>query len=175
MRVSSNEARAKVKITSGVFFNEACVAGKIFVDCNNNRIQDPGEPGIPGVRFYLQDGTYMISDVEGKYSMCGLPARTGAIKADATTLPDGAELVTSSNRNALDGNSLFLDLKFGELHRADFIEGSCSVKVLDQVNVRRGKNVIVSPVVEKKSEGRLIFDSKAPKSCQVGQCQGAQK
>ena len=159
LSVSSNEARARVRITSGVFFQEACVLGKIFVDCNNNRIQDPEEPGIPGVRLYLHDGTYMISDTEGKYSYCGLPARTGAMKVDPTTLPLGAQLVTSSNRNALDANSLFLDLRFGELHRADFIEGSCSPGVLEQVKARRAKGNVVAPAVEKKPQPRLIFDS----------------
>jgi uncharacterized repeat protein (TIGR01451 family) len=181
--VTSNEARAQVKITSGVFFEEACFAGKIFVDCNNNRIQDPEELGIPGVRFYLHDGTYLISDVEGKYSYCGLPARTAVIKADSTTLPLGSQLVTSSNRNALDANSLFLDLQMGELHRADFIEGSCGPGVVEQVKARRAKGSVVSPTVEKKPQPKLIFESggsirkEVPKerddvmrSCPAGQC-----
>ena len=181
--VSSNEARARVKITSGVFFEESCVVGKIFVDCNNNRIQDPEELGIPGVRFYLHDGTYLISDVEGKYSYCGLPARTGVIKADSTTLPLGSQLVTSSNRNALDANSLFLDLQKGELHRADFIEGSCGPNVLEQVKARRAKGSVAAPIVEKKPQPKLIFESggsirkSIPKerddvmrSCPAGQC-----
>jgi len=157
--VSSNEARARVRITGGVFFQEACVLGKIFVDCNNNRVQDAGEPGIPGVRFYLHDGTYLVSDPEGRYSYCGLPARTGAMKVDPTTLPSGAQLVTSSNRNALDANSLFLDLRFGELHRADFIEGSCSPGVLEQVKARRARGGVVAPALERKPQPRLIFDS----------------
>ncbi|MBL8376541.1 MAG: DUF11 domain-containing protein [Burkholderiales bacterium] len=157
--VSSNEARARVRITSGVFFQEACVLGKIFVDCNNNRIQDPEELGIPGVRMYLHDGTYLISDSEGKYSYCGLPARTGAMRVDPTTLPLGSQLVTSSNRNALDAGSLFLDLRIGELHRADFVEGSCSPGVVEQVKARRAKGNVVAPIQEKKPQPRLIFDS----------------
>jgi uncharacterized repeat protein (TIGR01451 family) len=159
LSVSSNEARARVKITGGVFFQEACVLGKIFVDCNHNRIQDPEELGIPGVRLYLHDGTYLISDSEGKYSYCGLPARTAVMKVDGTTLPLGSQLVTSSNRNALDANSLFLDLRFGELHRADFIEGSCSPAVVEQVKARRAKGNVVAPAVEKKPQPRLIFES----------------
>ena len=146
--VSSNRAQARIRITGGVFFQEACVLGKVFVDCNGNRIQDAEEPGIPGVRFYLQDGTHLTSDSEGKYSICGLPARTSVMRVDVTTLPAGSQLVTSSNRNALDAGSLFLDLKFGELHRADFIEGSCSPAVRESVDTRRRTGQVVTPLVD---------------------------
>ncbi|MFP8834007.1 SdrD B-like domain-containing protein [Hydrogenophaga sp. XSHU_21] len=146
--VSSNRAQARIRITGGVFFQEACVLGKVFVDCNGNRIQDAEEVGIPGVRFYLQDGTHLTSDSEGKYSVCGLPARTSAMRVDVTTLPAGSELVTGSNRNALDAGSLFLDLKFGELHRADFIEGSCSPAVRESVNQRRRTGQVTAPMVD---------------------------
>lgn len=145
LNVASNRAQARIRITGGVFFREACVLGKVFVDCNGNRIQDEPELGIPGVRLYLQDGTWLISDSEGKYSMCGLPARTSVLKVDPTTLPPGSELVVGSNRHALDANSLFLDLKFGELHRADFVEGSCSAPVMDAVRERRRAGPVVAP------------------------------
>ena len=46
----------------GVFTAEACVVGKIWLDCNENQIQDPEEVGVPGVRLYFEDGTYLISD-----------------------------------------------------------------------------------------------------------------
>ena len=160
--VQSNRAQARIRITGGVFFQEACVLGKVFVDCNRNRIQDAEEVGIPGVRFYLQDGTHLVSDSEGKYSICGLPARTSVMRVDTTTLPAGSELVTSSNRNALDAGSLFLDLKFGELHRADFIEGSCSREVLDQVFERRRTGQVVSPLVNPPISPPRVFRSGPP-------------
>jgi uncharacterized repeat protein (TIGR01451 family) len=154
--VSSNRAQARIRITGGVFFQEACVLGKVFVDCNGNRIQDAEEPGIPGVRFYLQDGTNLTSDSEGKYSICGLPARTSVMRVDVTTLPAGSQLVTSSNRNALDAGSLFLDLKFGELHRADFIEGSCSPAVRESVDTRRRTGQVTTPLVDPPGSAPLL-------------------
>ncbi|WP_332745704.1 DUF7933 domain-containing protein [Hydrogenophaga sp.] len=160
--VTSNRAQARIRITGGVFFQEACVMGKVFVDCNGNRIQDAEEVGIPGVRFYLQDGTHLVSDSEGKYSICGLPARTSVLRADPTTLPVGSELVTSSNRNALDAGSLFLDLKFGELHRADFIEGSCSPPVLEQVEKRRRTGQVTTPMVDPPTPSPRVFRSGQP-------------
>ena len=69
-------------------------------------------------------------------------------RVDVTTLPAGSQLVTSNNRNALDAGSLFLDLKFGELHRADFIEGSCSPAVRESVDTRRRSGQVTTPLVD---------------------------
>ncbi len=165
--VATNEAAYRVKVSGGVFATEACVVGKIFVDCNHNHIQDPEELGIPGVRLVLQDGTTLISDSEGKYSVCGIPAKSAVLKVDGLTLPRGSRLTTSSNRNLGDADSLWLDLKNGELHRADFIEGSCSNTVLEQVKARRAQGEVRAPETEKPSGPALRFDSK-PKSPQQG-------
>jgi uncharacterized repeat protein (TIGR01451 family) len=161
----SNEAQYKVKVTSGVFSHQACVIGKVYVDCNNNHVQDNNELGIPGVRMYLQDGTSITTDVGGQYSYCGLEPRTHVLVLDQTTLPRASVMTTSSSRNVGDALSLFLDLKNGELHRADFIEGSCSAPVLDQVKTRRNQgginDVIPSSRPNNGPNGKVIeFDSK---------------
>jgi large repetitive protein len=156
----SNEGRHRVKVTGGVFTNQACVLGKIFVDCNNNHVQDAEELGIPGVRLYFEDGTFLISDSEGKYSQCDMSPKTHVLKVDPLTLPRGSRLTTSSNRNLGDANSLIVDLKNGELHRADFIEGSCSNTVLEQVKARRSQGEVRSVETEKKKAPALKFESK---------------
>ncbi|MBR7799335.1 SdrD B-like domain-containing protein, partial [Undibacterium fentianense] len=141
----SNEAEVKVKVTGGVFTEAACVVGKVYVDCNHNQMQDPEELGIPGVRLYLEDGSFAITDVEGKYSRCGLTPTTHVMIADPSTLPKLSRLIVSSNRNAGDAQSLFLDLRRGDLHRADFIEGSCTASVVDEVVRRRHRGEIGVP------------------------------
>ena len=159
--VATNEGQYAVRVSGGVFGVEACVLGKIFVDCNGNHVQDAEELGIPGVRLVLSDGSTLISDVEGKYSVCGLPPRSHVLRADPHTLPRGARLTTSSNRNLGDAGSLWLDLKNGELHRADFVEGSCSNSVLDQVKARRAQGEVRAPETERAGKPALRFDSKA--------------
>jgi hypothetical protein len=113
------------------------------------------------VRLITSEGTTLIADSEGKYSLCGLPPRSTVLKVDPLTLPRGSRLVTSSNRNLGDAGSLWLDLKNGELHRADFIEGSCSNTVLEQVKARRAQGEVRAPETEKKGGPVLRFDSKA--------------
>ncbi|MGA0570651.1 DUF7507 domain-containing protein [Variovorax sp. VNK109] len=159
--IVSNVSKFKVKVTGGVFTDEACLLGKVYVDTNDNRLQDIEELGVPGVRLYLIDGTNFITDVEGKYSFCGLPPRSNVIKVDPSTLPRGARLVPSSNRNLGDGNSLWLDIKRGELHRGDFIIGNPTDSVLNQVKARRSQGEVSAPQTEKKTgQPALVFESR---------------
>jgi len=142
----SQEALARVKVTGGVFSDEGFIVGKVYMDCNADRIQEAGELGIPGVRVFLEDGTYIISDVEGKYSFYGIKPVTHVLKLDGATLPRGAQPIPLSNRNAGKGDSRFVDLKKGELHKADFAISNDPGKagevcekspVLDEVKRRR--------------------------------------
>ncbi|KRG68259.1 DUF11 domain-containing protein, partial [Pseudoxanthomonas dokdonensis] len=158
-RTCSNESRWKVDVDAGVFTEEGCVVGQIFVDCSANSIKDEEELGIPGVRLYFEDGTFLISDSEGKYSYCGLRATTHVLKVDKITLPTRSRLVTSSSRNVGDAGSLIIDLKKGELHRADFIEGSCNSDVIEQVKARKAQGE-VSSVQTEANQPALKFGSK---------------
>ena len=160
--MSSNAAQHRVDVTGGVFTAEACVLGKVFVDCNNNHVQDAKELGIPGVRLYFEDGRHVVTDSEGKYNRCGLQPKSHVLAPDANTLPQGSRLTTSSNRNLGDPRSLFIDLKNGELHRADFIEGSCSNRVLEQVKARRAQGEVRSVETERRAGPVLQFRSQPP-------------
>jgi large repetitive protein len=158
---ASNEGSYRVRVAGGVFGDDACVVGKVYVDCNGNHVQDREELGIPGVRLVLQDGTQLVSDSEGKYSVCRVPPRSHVLRLDERTLPRGSRLTTSSNRNLGDAGSLWLDVKRGSLHRGDFIEGSCSNTVLEQVKARRAQGEVRAPETEKAGRPALRFDSKA--------------
>jgi len=153
--VRSNTAAYKVSVQGGVFSNEGCIVGKVYVDCDGNFVQNneggSREVGIPGVRLVMLDGTWIVTDNEGKYSICGVKAQTQVIKVDKTTLPKGSRLVPSSNRNAGVGDSIFVDMKGGEMHRADFIEGSCSPEVMDQIKARRAQGGVAIPETNKDS------------------------
>jgi uncharacterized repeat protein (TIGR01451 family) len=149
LAIRSNTALFKVNVQGGVFSNEGCIVGKVFIDCDGSNAQGneggSRELGIPGVRLVMLDGSYVVTDSEGKYSLCGVKPQTHVIKVDRTTLPAGSRLLPSSNRNAGVGDSLFVDMKGGELARADFIEGSCSVEVLEQVKARRAQGGVAVP------------------------------
>lgn len=120
--VQSPLGEAHIDVTAGVLNTDGIIIGKVYADLNRDGIQQKAqnELGVAGVRLYLEDGTFVVTDSEGKYSVYGMKAKTHVIKLDRTTLPRGVELIEQSNRNAGDPGSRFVDLKFGELHRADF-------------------------------------------------------
>jgi uncharacterized repeat protein (TIGR01451 family) len=136
-KVRSNSSSVRVQVVGGVFSNKAYVIGKVFADCSRDGVQDAGEPGIPGVRIYLEDGTYAVTDEEGKYSFYGLEPRTHVAKVDNITLPAGAALAVLNNRNAFDAGSRFVDTVNGELHKADFAVAGCTPSLHEQIAARR--------------------------------------
>ncbi|MFG6414946.1 SdrD B-like domain-containing protein [Roseateles sp. DC23W] len=135
--VISNEARVKVKVEAGVFSDRALVMGTVYADCNANGVKDAGEPGVPGVRLWLEDGTAVTTDGAGRYSVYGLSPRTHVLKLDGVTLPAGATPLATSQRHAGDGHSRFVDPRAGELQRADFALGGCGDAMTAQLTVRR--------------------------------------
>jgi uncharacterized repeat protein (TIGR01451 family) len=134
----SNLATAKVSVHGGVFSDRGYVIGRVFLDCNRNRVLDDGEVGVPGARVFLEDGTSAFADGEGKYSFYGLSARTHVLKLDMTTMPAGSRLINLSTRNAGDAGSTFVDLKNGELFKANFA-ADCATAVASAVNRRRAQ------------------------------------
>lgn len=133
----SSVAAAKVKVQAGVFSEKGFLVGNVFADCDGDRLRGKGEPGLPGVRIYLEDGSWAVTDAEGRYSFAELRPRTHVAKVDGTTIPDGAELVTTSLRNGGDAASLFVDLKDGELAKADFAVAGCSAELRGTIAARR--------------------------------------
>ena len=136
--ITSNPASFKTHITGGAFSDDAYVVGKVFLDCNRSGVQDgPDEPGVPGVRLFLEDGTSAITDGEGRWSLFGLKPITHVVRLDTSTLPAGAELQPWDHRNAGAPDSRFVDPAKGELVKANFLLVSCGEAVRAQVQARR--------------------------------------
>jgi large repetitive protein len=136
---TSNEATHSVKVAGGVFADDAFAIGKVWLDCNRNGEQDGDkEWGVPGVRLFLENGTSVTTDGEGRWSLFGLKPITHVVKLDRRTLPAGAELQPWDNRNAGSADSRFVDLKKGELAKANFPITNCGAPgLLDAVQKRR--------------------------------------
>ena len=144
--LTSLEAHWPIEIERGVINTDGIIVGKVYHDINRDGIQqkEDGELGVAGVRIYMENGNFVVTDPEGKYNFYGVSAKTHVLKVDRTTIPNATELVTQSNRNAGDAGSRFVDLKYGELHRADFaIVGGMgdSTERLNAELVARSKSV----------------------------------
>jgi len=118
--IDSNEAQEEVEVKKGLFRDCQTIIGKIFIDDNDNKIQDEGEIGVPGIRLYLEDGTFTVTDSEGKYHFECVKPGTHVIKLDRISLPEGMEIDGVNNRTRGSVNLQFVDLKKGGLFKANF-------------------------------------------------------
>lgn len=126
MPLASNRAQHKLFLSGGVLGNQGFAIGRVWADCNRNGVQETqGEPGVAGVRLYLQDGTSVISDAQGRWSLYGLQSNTHVLRVDTSTLPSGAKLRVIDNRQAQQAHSRFIDVKHGSMVRADFAVDNC--------------------------------------------------
>jgi large repetitive protein len=138
----SNESRAVVQVLRGVFTDRGLLMGHVYADCNNNLLRDADEPGIAGVRLVLEDGTNVTTDRQGRYTLYGLRPLTHVLKVDNTSLPftlgtaTGTTWAALSNRHAGAAGSRFVDMKSGDLQRADFAVKTCSADVLRAITER---------------------------------------
>ena len=94
----------------------------VWQDTDGDGIQDPGEPGIPGVIVWLYDdtGTTLIAstttDSTGYYSFGGLENGTYVVRYDSASLPPGFVPTTPSSITSdplLNDNTVYLDADFG--------------------------------------------------------------
>src|SRR5262249_20853402 len=90
-------------------FQTVTVGDVVFFDVDSNGSQGPGEPGIPGVKVFLDsagvDGLFgtaddlaglasQVTDASGGYLFTGQAPGTYRVRIDPTTLPNGLTVPT---------------------------------------------------------------------------------
>ena len=151
--VQSNQATHTIRVDAGVFSDKAFLFGKVYLTCQKEGAK-PDMVGIPGVRLWLEDGTFAVTDADGKWSLYGLRPQTHVVRLDETTLPKGTRVQLLDNRNAGNPASRFADLKKGEFHKADFPVAGCdSEAILGEVNQRKA-------AVQKLFDAQLEADAR---------------
>lgn len=134
--VRSNEAVARVRVRGGVFADDGIVMGTVGLDADRDGRLSAAEPGLPGVRLVLDDGTWAITDERGRYSFTGVTPRTHTLKVDPATVPSAAVLIPLDHRTGETPGLRFVDLTRGELVRADFAAQG-DTAMLREVSERR--------------------------------------
>lgn len=118
--VRSNEARASIRLREELNRSEAIIVGRVH---RGGCDEAAGGAGVAGVRVYLEDGRYSVTDAEGKYHFEGVPAGSHVVQLDTITVPDTLEVALCDGRVRHAGRafSQFVDLRGGALWRADFV------------------------------------------------------
>jgi uncharacterized repeat protein (TIGR01451 family) len=127
--IRSNAAPASTSVRGDVFADVGGIVGTVSLTFTSMIKQAALAPvgtddgptvGLAGVRLYLDDGTWAVTDAQGRYSFTAVTPRTHALKLDRTTLPAGAFPVSTDHRDQGTPGMRFVDLTRGDLARADF-------------------------------------------------------
>ncbi|WP_083989470.1 DUF11 domain-containing protein [Paraurantiacibacter namhicola] len=115
----SARTSASVEIQRDIIAGRMTIIGRITAGpCT----QEEARIGIPGVRVMLEDGSFAITDYEGRYHFDGVIPGTHVVQASPMTLPEGGKFVdcTRSTRSAGSENSHFAIGQGGSLVVVDF-------------------------------------------------------
>ena len=91
------------------------------------------QPGVGGVRVIMEDGSYTVTDPDGRYHLDSVRPGTHVVQIDQSTLPNGQVPVdcASSTRSAGSASSRFVRGFGGGLARADFhvLDGQSTARI----------------------------------------------
>lgn len=118
--LTSNVADAAVRIRRDSIAGRMTILGRIT---EGGCAADPDKAaGVPGVRVMLEDGSYAVTDRDGRYHFEGVTPGTHVVQLDDMTLPvDRAAADCARNsRSAGRAFSRFVEGRGGALKRVDF-------------------------------------------------------
>jgi uncharacterized repeat protein (TIGR01451 family) len=111
------EASVSVRIRRDELADRMTLIGRVTAgSCEDQAV------GIRGARVMLEDGSFAVTDAEGRYHFDGVVPGTHVVRALETTLPQGGRFVdcAQSARTAGSASTRFVTGQGGSLVRADF-------------------------------------------------------
>lgn len=122
----ANVAFADVEVREDLMQSKAILIGQVYANgCPSDDAaaidQQPGQ-GLADIRIWMEDGTFVVTDSDGKYHLEDIEPGSHVVALDTATLPGSHELVLCEDNTRFAGNpgSQFIDVQGGTLWRADF-------------------------------------------------------
>jgi uncharacterized repeat protein (TIGR01451 family) len=118
---SSNTAHASVLVREDLFRNKAMLVGRVIDGACDNP-EDEEAKGLANARVVLQDGSYVLTDRDGRWHIDNLRPGTHVVQLDMDSLPKDYEIAACEQNTRFAGRlfSQFVTLHGGSLWRADF-------------------------------------------------------
>ncbi|MEO0573885.1 MAG: OmpA family protein [Pseudomonadota bacterium] len=119
--LASNQAQVALVLREDLFRSRSTIIGRIVEgDCTDKTFSD--EAGVAGIRVYIEDGQFAVSDEHGRFHMEGLEPGRHTVQLDTVTIPDWLELASCADAPRFGGraSSQWVNLSAGLVERADF-------------------------------------------------------
>jgi uncharacterized repeat protein (TIGR01451 family) len=117
---TSNTAKVDTQVAEELMRSRAILMGQVIIE--NDRKEAKNSLGLKGVRIYMEDGRYAITDERGMYHFENIMPGSHVVQLDLDTLPKKYEAVFSKDNTRFAGRawSQFVDVQGGTLWRSDF-------------------------------------------------------
>jgi uncharacterized repeat protein (TIGR01451 family) len=153
-RVTTQPARATVRVGAGVFSTRQIIIGRVFVDANGNGEFDRGERPVPGARLYIDNGQSVVTDSEGLYNLPSVEDGAVVIALDPVTVPRGLMLADGGQRSGRSWTRLLrTPLGGGTLLRQNFALTGTEADALEATNAHAQLSTGDKPNGNDKSGG----------------------
>lgn len=117
--VSDGPVSYKLRIRPGILSDCGTLIGRVFVDKNFDGEQQPGEPGVPNAVLYMDDGTRIVTDANGLFSLSNVLSGSRTLAIDLTSIP-GYTLAPNLYFIERNSQSRLVKLAPGGLNRVNF-------------------------------------------------------
>lgn len=135
---------AAIRIVRDGISERFTIVGRIVAgDC---KVHPDQATGIAGVRVIMEDGTYTVTDEDGRYHFEGIIPGTHVVQVDPESFPLDQAPVNCANNTRTAGSAIsrFVDGIGGSVKRADFYSKT--------VPAREGRAAKVAPLPEALSD-----------------------
>lgn len=163
--LTSNVAHASVLVRDDLNRERIILAGRVTVvdSCRDDEKDDKTTlpVALSDVRVMLQDGTYVLTDKEGRWHIDNLRAGTHVVQIDETTMPQDFEYEACEQNTRTGGRnfSQFVNVRPGSLWRADFRYMKVASCLRQSIQVQ-GKTVQIdleAPVANQGVNATIMF------------------
>lgn len=140
-----SRANAVVRVEGDRIAGRMTIIGRVTAgSCTS----DAEARGIAGVRLVMEDGSFAVTDAEGRYHFDGVVPGTHVVQVARSTLPPGMQIVEcgGSTRSAGSPASRFVIGQGGSLIRADFLVAAVATPVAPKLAYAAGLLEFPGPV-----------------------------
>lgn len=79
-----------VQVVAGAMTQRRPITGRVFVDNVGTGHFKKGDTGIAGVRIFMEDGSFVVTDADGRFNFPSARPGMHVLRIDETTLPKSA-------------------------------------------------------------------------------------
>lgn len=97
---AAGTANVTVQVVAGALTQRRPITGRVFVDNAGTGHFKKGDSGIAGVRIFLEDGSFVVTDPDGRFNFPSARPGMHVLHIDETTLPKNVHPYPNQRMNS---------------------------------------------------------------------------